>query len=129
MAGRHAAGQGLLWACTAPAELSCGTECPPARTRPAVLAGCGAKAALPSSDLQRAPLPSLERAPLPSLPTSRPRSYLYRWRPADWCRANPTLPSFTLHPLECGYKKGTDKLHLRLPQVGLPKVQSKRFGR
>jgi len=46
-----------------------------------------------------------------------PRSYLYRWRPADWCRAHPTQPSFSLHALECGYKKGNDKLHLRLPQV------------
>jgi hypothetical protein len=44
------------------------------------------------------------------------RIYLYRWRPVEWCRAHPTLPSFTLHTLECGYMKGTDKLHLRLPQ-------------
>lgn len=95
------------------------------------------------------------------------RMYLYRWRPVDWCRAHPTLPSYTLHalqvgagrgkwasggwgslgleaagqarvctpaavlrrlrcnacaapttPLQCGYKKGQDRLYLRLPQVG-----------
>lgn len=81
---------------------------------------------------QKLPCPAQLRpsACTPAFPSHLPpRSYLYRWRPADWCRANPTLPSFTLHPLECGYKKGTDKLHLRLPQVGLPKVQSKRLGR
>lgn len=28
------------------------------------------------------------------------RMYLYRWRPVEWCRAHPSLPSFTLHALE-----------------------------
>ncbi|KAL4429159.1 hypothetical protein ABPG77_010138, partial [Micractinium sp. CCAP 211/92] len=43
------------------------------------------------------------------------RIYLYRWRPADWCREHPHLPPFELRQLDCGYSTGADRLHLRLP--------------
>ncbi|KAL4443440.1 hypothetical protein ABPG75_011177 [Micractinium tetrahymenae] len=43
------------------------------------------------------------------------RIFLYRWRPAEWCREHPDRPPFQLRQLDCGYSSGADRLYLRLP--------------
>ncbi|KAL4858599.1 G protein-activated inward rectifier potassium channel 4 [Chlorella vulgaris] len=52
------------------------------------------------------------------------RIYLYRWRPVEWCAANPSHPPFTLHTLQCGYKTGRDRLYLRLPQEVVHRIDA-----
>ena len=47
--------------------------------------------------------------------------YLYRWRPAADANASrdpsPIGEAFTVEMLSCGYRDGSDRVHLRLPQI------------